>query len=245
MTRPVRILIWNEFRHERDKDDVRSIYPDGMHAALAQGVAGPDVDIETATLDEPEQGVTNDRLDQIDTLVWWGHGAHDEVTSETVDCVHRHVLAGMGLVVLHSGHESKVFKRLLGTSGALRWREAGEREILWNLEPSHPILDGVGDCIDLPHEEMYGERFDVPPPDETLMISWFAGGEVFRSLCTWRRGHGRVVYFRPGHESYPTYRNAEILCVIGNAVRWAARRASIEPVCINPPPMQPVGQAPA
>src|SRR5690606_28425989 len=161
-----------------------------------------------------------------DTLLWWGHVAHDEVTSDTVECVHRHVLAGMGLVVLHSGHEAKVFKRILGTSGALRWREAGEREIHWNLEPSHPILDGIGECIDLPHEEMYGERFDVPPPDETLMISWFAGGEVFRSLCTWHRGHGRVVYFRPGHESYPTYHNADILRVVGNAARWAARRVT-------------------
>ena len=178
MIRPRRILIWNEFRHEREKDDVRALYPDGMHVALANGIARPDLVVETATLDEAEQGITDERLDQTDTLLWWGHVAHDEVTSDTVECVHRHVLAGMGLVVLHSGHESKVFNRILGTSGALRWREAGEREILWNLEPSHPILDGIGECIDLPHEEMYGERFDVPPPDETLMISWFAGGEA-------------------------------------------------------------------
>ena len=134
-----------------------------------------------------------------------------------------------------------MFKRTLGTSGALKWREAGEREILWNLDPSHPILDGIGDCIDLPHEEMYGERFDVPPPDETLMISWFQGGEVFRSLCTWRRGHGRVVYFRPGHETYPTYRHADVLRVIGNAARWSARRVSRPQTCENAAPKQALG----
>lgn len=236
MPGPVRVLIWNEFRHERNKPEVAAIYPDGIHTALAKGIAGSDVETRTATLDEPEQGLPDDRLDWADVLVWWGHGAHKEVTDRSVEKVHERVLAGMGLVVLHSGHESKIFKRVLGTSGALRWREAGEQEILWNLEPSHPILEGIGDCIELPHEEMYGERFDVPPPDETLMISWFQGGEVFRSLCTWRRGHGRVVYFRPGHETYPTYHNEEVLRVIGNSVRWAARRISLEPKCINASP---------
>jgi trehalose utilization protein len=241
MSRPVRILIWNEFRHERTKEAVRAIYPEGMHAAIARGIAGPDVEIRTATLDDPEQGVTEHSLATTDTLLWWAHGAHKEVTDAIAERVHRHVLAGMGLVVLHSGHESKVFKRVLGTSGALRWREAGEREILWNLEPSHPILDGVGECIELPHEEMYGERFDVPTPDETLMISWFQGGEVFRSLCTWRRGHGRVVYFRPGHETHPTYHNPAILRVIGNAARWSARRVSLEPKCVNAAPKHSLG----
>ncbi len=240
MTRTPRLLIWNEFRHERENEQVRQIYPEGLHAALADGLAAPDLEIELATLDDSDQGITDERLTRTDTLVWWGHAAHQDVTDATVDCVHRHVLAGMGLLVLHSGHESKVFRRILGTSGALKWREAGEREILWNLEPSHPILDGIGDCIELPHEEMYGERFDVPPPDEVLMLSWFAGGEVFRSLCTWRRGHGRVVYFRPGHELYPTYHNSDILRVIGNAVRWAARRVAIEPVCVNSAPKSPL-----
>ncbi len=242
MARPARALIWNEFRHERNKDAVRAIYPDGIHAALARGIAGDGLEARTATLDDPDQGITDDALAAADVLLWWGHTAHKEVTDATVERVHRAVLAGLGLVVLHSGHESKVFKRVLGTSGALMWREAGEREILWNLEPSHPILEGVGECIDLPHEEMYGERFDVPPPDETLMISWFQGGEVFRSLCTWRRGHGRVVYFRPGHETYPTYHNSEILRVVGNASRWAARRVTLEPTCVNARPLQPLAE---
>jgi trehalose utilization protein len=238
MHRPARVLIWNEFRHERTKDVVKAIYPDGIHMALARGIAADDLEVRTATLDEPAQGVTDELLAATDVLVWWGHGAHDEVTEETVDLVHRHVLAGLGLIVLHSGHESKVFQRVMGTSGALRWREAGEREILWNLEPSHPILEGISDCIELPHEEMYGERFDIPTPDETLMISWFQGGEVFRSLCTWRRGHGRIVYFRPGHETHPTYHHPEILRVISNAARWVARRVTMVPQSENALPKQ-------
>ncbi len=236
MSQRVRALIWNEFRHERKNDEVRKLYPDGMHIAIAQGIQGEHLEVNTVTLGEPDQGISDDRLAATDVLLWWGHLAHNEVTEKTVECVHRHVLEGMGLIVLHSAHDSKVFKRVLGTSGSLRWREAGEREILWNLEPSHPILEGIGECIELPHEEMYGERFDIPTPDELLMISSFEGGEVFRSLCTWRRGHGRVVYFRPGHETHPTYHNADVLRVIGNAARWAARRVSLELKCINPAP---------
>ncbi|MBA3313594.1 MAG: ThuA domain-containing protein [Planctomycetaceae bacterium] len=236
MTQPVRALIWNEFRHERNKDEVRKLYPHGMHVAIAEGIATQELVVDTTTLEDPDQGITDERLAKTDVLLWWAHVAHKEVTDETAECVHRHVLSGMGLIVLHSGHDSKVFKQVLGTSGSLRWREAGEREILWNLEPSHPILEGIGECIELPHEEMYGERFDIPTPDELLMISSFQGGEVFRSLCTWRRGHGRVVYFRPGHETHPTYHNAEILRVIGNAARWAARRVNLEMTCINPAP---------
>ncbi len=235
---PVRVLVWNEFRHERKKDEVRALYPDGIHAAIARGIAGDGIQVKTATLDDPEQGVSEDALAATDSLLWWGHAAHLEVADATAERVHRHVLEGMGLVVLHSGHESKVFKRTLGTSGSLRWREAGEREILWNLDPSHPILDGIGECIELPQEEMYGERFDVPPPEETLMISWFAGGEVFRSLCTWRRGHGRVVYFRPGHETYPTYHDPAVLRVIANAARWSGRRVTLEQKCVNASPKQ-------
>lgn len=240
MPQTVRVLIWNEFRHERKKEEVRAIYPDGMHVAIARGIESDLLQVHVTSLDEPDQGISDEVLEETDVLIWWAHVAHDEVSDATVECVHRHVLAGMGLIVLHSGHDSKIFKRVLGTSGSLRWREAGEAEILWNLDPSHPILEGIGECIELRHEEMYGERFDIPAPDETLMISWFQGGEVFRSLCTWRRGHGRVVYFRPGHETHPTYHDRNILRVIGNAARWAARRVSLKPACINASPKHSV-----
>ncbi len=228
MGRP-RITVWNEYLHEVENPVVRAIYPDGIHTEVASAVAEHlDADIRTATLREPEHGLTQEVLDATDVLFWWGHRAHAEVADEVVERVHRAVLEGMGLVVLHSGHVSKVFQRVLGTSGWLRWREADEKERLWNLEPSHPLLQGVPEQFELEQEEMYGERFDVPTPDELLMISWFQGGEVFRSLCTWRRGHGRVVYFRPGHEAYPTYRHPHVRRILANAAAYAARTVRIE-----------------
>ncbi|MEM1063303.1 MAG: ThuA domain-containing protein [Planctomycetota bacterium] len=237
---PVRVLVWNEFRHERTRDDVRAVYPDGIHATLAAGLASDDLEIATATLDEPEHGLTAAAVDRADVIVWWGHAAHQEVADEAVERVRAAVLAGTGLVALHSAHESKIFTRLLGTTGSLKWREAGEAEIVWNLEPSHPLAAGVGDRIELPHEEMYGERFDVPPPDEVVFLSWFEGGEVFRSGCTWRRGHGKVVYFRPGHETYPTYHRPEIIRVIANAVRWAARDVARPAASVMAEPVRPL-----
>jgi len=132
------------------------------------------------------------------------------------------VMSGMGLIVLHSGHFSRIFRKLMGTTCDLKWREANEREILWVTRPGHPILRGIEDHFVLPEEEMYGEYFDIPEPEETIMVSSFSGGEVFRSLCTWRRGAGRIVYFRPGHETYPTYHNQTVLKVIENSVRWLA-----------------------
>ena len=158
-----------------------------------------------------------------DVLTWWGHAAHERVSDEVVERVRRRVLEGMGLVVLHSAHNSRIFRTLMGTSCMLRWREAGERERLWIVDPSHPIVAGLTDeYFELPHTEMYGEFFDVPRPDEVFLISWFEGGEVFRSGCTWRRGKGKVVYFRPGHETFPIYYDANVQKVIANAVRWAA-----------------------
>lgn len=223
-----KVTIWNEFLHEKDAH-VAAIYPDGIHKAIGAGIDGlGDFSLKYATLEEPEHGLTDEVLDDTDTLIWWGHMAHERVSDETVEKVHAQVLRGMGLIVLHSGHFAKVFKRTLGTNCSLKWREADEKERLWNLEPSHPIMKGIPDYFELPEEEMYGERFDIPTPDRLLMISWFQGGEVFRSACTWTRGHGRVFYFRPGHETYPTYKNEHVLRIIANASRWAGRRVDID-----------------
>ena len=221
----IRVTIWNEFRHEKEHEAVKAVYPDGIHTALAKGL-GKDASItcRTATLDEPEHGLSEEVLADTDVLTWWAHMAHGEVQDEIVTRVKKHVVSGMGLIVLHSGHFSKVFQSLMGTTGSLRWREAAEKERLWNLEPGHPITEGIGDYIELPHAEMYGERFDIPTPDKLLFVSWFEGGEVFRSGCCWERGHGRIFYFRPGHETYPIFYNEEILRVITNGVKWAAPR---------------------
>ena len=238
---PVRVTIWNEFVHERRDERVRAIYPDGIHATIARGIAPlGDLRVRTATLDEPELGLSDGVLAATDVLVWWGHVAHDEVSDEVVDRVQARVLSGMGLVALHSAHFSRIFRRLMGTSCSLRWRESGDRERLWNLRPEHPILEGIGDHVELAEEEMYGERFDIPDPDELLMIGWFQGGEVFRSLCTWTRGLGRVVYFQPGHETHPTYHDASVQRIIANACIWARRRLDRDvSQAVNTPALEP------
>ncbi|HUB26027.1 MAG TPA: ThuA domain-containing protein [Tepidisphaeraceae bacterium] len=228
---PIRITVWNEFRHEKSNPKVASIYPNGMHEAIAGHLRRrSDFSVRTATLDEPEHGLSSDLLQQTDALVWWGHMAHDQVADAVVERVHKRVLIGMGLVVLHSGHFSKIFKKLMGTSCDLKWREEqNEREILWVARPGHPIVQGIDDHFILPREEMYGEFFDIPEPECTFLISSFGGGEVFRSGCTWTRGLGRIAYFRPGHETFPTYHDPRVLTVIENACRWVAASATQTP----------------
>jgi trehalose utilization protein len=228
MSAKINVTIWNEFRHERKNEAVKKIYPNGMHAAIAKGLsASKDFACRTATLDEAEHGLTDKVLNGTDVLIWWGHAAHGDVKDEVVKHVQQQVLSGMGLIVLHSGHYSKIFRALMGTNCSLKWREADEKERIWNLAPGHPITKGLGEYFELPYEEMYGERFDIPEPDKLIFISWFEGGEVFRSGCCWERGNGRVFYFRPGHEAYPTYHDANVIHVIGNACRWAARRVTL------------------
>jgi trehalose utilization protein len=222
----IRVTLWNEHRHEKTDEAVRRVYPDGLHAPIARSLREDSLEVRIATLDEPEHGLTDEALSETDVLVWWGHMAHEEVKDEIVARVQGRVLGGMGLVVLHSGHESKIFKKLMGTACGLKWREAGERERLWVVAPSHPIAAGLGDGFDIAHEEMYGEFFDIPAPDELVFISSFEGGEVFRSGCCFFRGRGKIFYFRPGHETNPTYFQPQVLHVIANAVRWAAPAAA-------------------
>ena len=218
----LKLTIYNEFVHEQKNDFVKKLYPKGMHEAIAAYMRKQEgFDVKAATLDMQDHGLTEDVLDSTDVLIWWGHVAHGEVRDDIVDRVQARVLDGMGLVVLHSGHVSKIFRRLMGTSCGLCWREAAERERLWVVNPSHPITKGIGAYIEIPNSEMYGEYFDVPDPDELLFISWFEGGEVFRSGAVWHRGRGRIFYFRPGHETYPIFYNTEVLKVIANGVRWA------------------------
>lgn len=218
----INVTIWNEFRHEKENDKVKKIYPNGIHAAIAEFLSRQGFQTQTATLDAPEHGLAGALLAQTDVLIWWGHKAHREVRDEIVERVHRRVLEGMGLIVLHSGHHSKIFKKLMGTTCSLRWREAGEKERVWVVKPGHPIAAGLEPYFEIPQAEMYGEHFDIPAPDELVFISWFKGGEVFRSGCCFYRGQGKIFYFRPGHETYPIYHQPEVQQVIANGVRWAA-----------------------
>jgi len=217
----MRVTVWNEFRHEQENEEVRAIYPDGIHRHLAAELArDTDWQVRTATLDQPENGLPQSVIDDTDVLLWWGHRAHDAVSDETVERVHNAVLGGMGFMALHSAHYSRPLKQLLGTGCGLSWREDARHERLWVVDPTHPIAAGIDGYFEIPQTEMYGEYFDVPTPDELVFISWFAGGEVFRSGMLWKRGRGKIFYFRPGHETYPIYHQPEVLTVIRNACRY-------------------------
>ena len=220
----VRVLVWGENRHEQIEPHVAAIYPEGMHNTIAAGVSeilGDRARVTTTTLDEPEHGLTEDVLSDLDVLVWWGHAAHGEVADAVVERVHRHVLSGLGLVVLHSGHWSKIFGKLMGTTCTLRWRSEQDRELVWTVDPTHPITEGVPNPIIIDAQEMYGETFDIPAPDELIFISSFTGGEVFRSGCTFRRGRGKIFFFSPGDQDYPVYHHSDVRRVIANGVAWA------------------------
>ncbi len=231
------ITVWNEYRHEKESEKVRLHYPEGIHKVIADFLEG---DVTTATLDMPEHGLTEEVLNRTDVLIWWGHKAHDEVSDEIVEKVHQRILEGMGFIALHSAHFSKVFKKLMGTGCDLKWREAGEKERIWVINPAHPIAEGLPEYFELEEEEMYGEHFDIPAPDELLFLSWFEGGEVFRSGATFTRGNGKIFYFRPGHETYPTYHNKYVQKVIKNAVNWVKPTQSTYPTYGNHQPIESI-----
>lgn len=223
----MRITVWNENFHETHQPEIAAIYPNGIHNAIAEGLAKrlPEASIRTATLDQPQHGLDADTLEKTDVLLWWGHMKHDDVADEVVELVHQRVLAGMGLIVLHSGHFSKIFTKLMGTTCSLKWRNEAERELVWTVNPTHPIAEGIPSPLVIGQQEMYGEYFDVPTPDELVFVSSFSGGEVFRSGMTYRRGHGKVFYFSPGDQEYPVFYHDDVRQVLANAVRWAAPAA--------------------
>ena len=226
----IKVTIFNEFRHEKQKESIRAIYPDGIHGAIKAGIEDEEILVRTVTLDDPECGLTQEVLDDTDVLLWWGHLAHHEVPDEVAQRVRDAVHSGMGAIFLHSGHHSKPFRLLMGTPCNLTWREDGDYELVWVVNPAHSIAQGIGRFIKLEEVETYGEPFSIPEPDELVFIGSYEGGEVFRSGCCWQRGNGRVFYFQPGHETYPIYHQPEIIKVIKNAIHWAkpTYRAVIE-----------------
>lgn len=239
-------MVWNEYRHERENPAVGALYPRGLHGTIAEALGEDDaIAVRCATLDEPEHGLSEAALAETDVLLWWGHRAHGEVSDAVAERVCDRVRDGMGFIALHSAHAAKPFVRLMGTRCSLKWREAGERERLWVVDPGHPIAAGLGDYFELPEAEMYGEHFEIPSPDELILISWFQGGEVFRSGCTWRRGRGRVFYFRPGHETYPIYYDTNVRRVLRNAVHWVHPVNGVQPSpgCVNRPALESLGSS--
>ena len=219
----IRVLVWNEYHHEKTSENVAAVYPDGIHNAIAEFLEKEeDIEVKTATLDDENCGITPEVLAETDVLLWWGHVRHGLVPDEVANMVRDAVLEGMGAIFLHSAHHSKPFKTLLGTSANLTWRETEDEEILWVVEPSHPITRGIDRYFKLEKEETYGEPFVIPTPDKLLLLSNFSGGEVFRSGCLWERGNGKIFYFQPGHETFPTYYVPEVQTIIRNAVRFVA-----------------------
>ena len=221
-----RVTVWGENLHEKRDESVQKLYPDGMHTTIASGISehlGDRAVVRVATLDQPEHGLSEEVLQATDVLTWWGHIGHGQVADVVVERVKQRVLQGMGLVVLHSGHWSKIFRSLMGTSCNLRWRSIGERELVWTVNAAHPITKGVPPVFAIESQEMYGELFDIPQPDELVFISSFAGGEVFRSGCCFYRGAGRVFYFSPGDQEYPVYHHPVVRHVIANGVAWTYR----------------------
>lgn len=234
----MKVTVWNEYVHEQEHEHIKTVYPKGIHGAIADFLVKAGISVKTATLDMPEHGLTDDVLEETDVLIWWGHCAHEKVDDAIVAKVKDRVLRGMGLVVLHSGHHSKVFKSLMGTTCNLMWRD-NDRERIWCIEPNHPIAKGVPLHFELENEEMYGERFDIPQPDEVIFLGWFSGGEVFRSGCTFKRGLGKIFYFQPGHETFPVYHNEIIQRIITNACLWAKPNVISEELgCPNPAPLE-------
>ena len=233
MTKQIRVTIWNENVHESEQTPLgelcRSYYPCGIHNYLKEVLQAEDLEIRAVSLDMPEQGLPQEDLESTDVLMWWGHCAHARVEDALVDRIQARVLDGMGLIVMHSGHYSKIFKRMMGTTCSLHWREVGEKERLWKVARRHPIYEGVPETFVIPNSEMYGESFDIPDDGKVLFLSWYEGGNVFRSGVTFLRGNGKIFYFSPGHETFPVYHNENVQRILGNAIRWAAPDGFREP----------------
>ena len=217
----IKVTVWNECYHEKNDERVAKIYPKGIHQAIADFLKCDDIEVKTATLDDPECGLTQEVLKETDVLIWWGHLRHNDVPDEIVERVKTEVLKGMGLICLHSAHHSKIFRSILGTTCNVGWREDGDMERIWTINPAHPIAQGIGRYFELPEVETYAEPFGIPNPDEVVFVGWYEGGEVFRSGVTFHRENGRIFYFQPGHETFPIFYDANVQTIIKNAVRWA------------------------
>jgi trehalose utilization protein len=196
---PIRVLAWSEV------SEPKYAYPRGIHTAIAEYLdVCEGITAKTANLDDPNQGVSD----------------------ETVERIVRHVRErGMGFLGLHSTHFARPYKALMGTSCAWRcYIEDGKSGHIRVVTPDHPIAAGVQDFV-IPHEEWYGEPYDVPEPEAVILEGHYVDGqEIVRDGLVWTVGPGRVFYFRPGHETFPIYYMAPVRKILENAVRWLAGR---------------------
>jgi trehalose utilization protein len=218
----IRVLLWSEQTEPRD------VYPKGISGALADYFNKlPGFEAKTATLNDPEAGLSDAVLSQTDVLIWFGHKKHNAVPDEAVDRVIKHVRErGMGFIGLHSAHYSKPLKKLLNASGSWRsYVNHGKPEQMWIVLPDHPIAKGVNDFT-IPKTELYAEPFQVPPPEAVIVEGTWESGHRSREVMTWTIGKGRMVYIRAGHEEYPIYFMPQMQRLVANSVEWAAWRTN-------------------
>ncbi len=216
----INVTVWNEFRHEKTDEEVKSLYPDGIHVYIKSFLdTEEDFNVTVCSLDEPDQGLPNELIDNTDVLIWWGHIAHAEVSDELVTRLRKRVYeCGMGFIPLHSAHHAKPFKAIIGTTGNLTWGR-NQNAIVWSLSPTHPIADGVPLKFALT-EELYSEPFYIPRPDDVVFATWFEDGNLFRGGVTFTRGIGKIFYFHPGHETCASFKNPHVQRIIKNAIRY-------------------------
>jgi trehalose utilization protein len=275
---PIRVLVWDEQQPQQKEGYGEKFLGETIAAHLAKL---PGLAVETAKLDEADQGLSDAALDATDVLLFWSHRRAKEQDDARAEAVVKRVKEGkLGFIGLHSAHWAKPFVRLMqeraktdavqalpeAERATAKWEflneapyykgvgraarvtpfvEKGEGNV-WKLTlpacvfpvyrndgmpshvttrlPQHPIAAGLPVHWDIPRTEMYGEPFHVPPPDEVVFEEKWDKGEHFRSGCVWQVGKCRVFYFRPGHETYGIFQQAETQRVVENAVRWLGTR---------------------
>jgi trehalose utilization protein len=218
-----RVVVWSEATAPLDK-----VYPNDVNVAIADGLKPlSGWEVITANLDQPDQGLSNELLNQTDVLIWWGHKRHDEVKDDLVQRIVRRVKEeGMGFIAVHSAHFAKPYRKLMGT--ACSWREYkadGTSAKVIVKAPNHPIAKGVKD-FNLPRIERYGEPFAVPEPEAVVFDGVYTKPdgqtEPGRIGLCWTVGKGKVFYFTPGHETYDDFYREDVRLIFRNAVQWAA-----------------------
>jgi trehalose utilization protein len=218
----IRVLLWSE------QTEPRNIYPNGISGALADYLnKQSEFEAKTATLDDPDNGVSESVLGQTDVVIWFGHKKHAQVPDVAVDRIDKHVKErGMGFIALHSSHYSKALKKLLNAAGSWSsYVNHGKPEQMWIVLPGHPIAEGVTDFT-IPQTEIYTEPFAVPEPESVVVEGTWESGHRGREVMTWSLGKGRLVYIRAGHEEYPIYFMPQMQKLVANSAKWAAGRTA-------------------
>ncbi len=217
-----RVVVWSEGTAPK------RVYPNDIRGAVAEGLKPlQGWEIVTATITDPEQGVSAESLKKTDVLIWWGHARHNEVTDENVARIVSRVKDnGMGFIALHSSHFAKALKKLLGTRCAWKdYVEDGSSVRMIVKDKQHPIVQGISDFT-LPQTERYTKPFEVPPPESLVLDGIYTlpngATEQSRQALVWTIGKGKVLYFQPGHETYPTFFDETVRKILRNAVEWMA-----------------------